>query len=476
LLNSFTYEYLPFRGIEKRTLSVYDVKAKIDNEGKPVAVGFKYPNGSYKIRNWDEKKFRSEPSKDGAQIGDAGLFGRDKFAAGSHKYVTITEGEIDALSLHQVLRSPVVSVQSASSAARDCAVDAAWLASFERVYLAFDNDEPGLDATRNVAKLFDYNKVFVVKFGAHNRKDANEYLVNNESDVLLNVWTNAKKYLPETVISSLEEFKTIIETPTREGVPYPFPTLTEMTYGIRTGESVLFKAQEGVGKTEIMHAIEYKLLLETDDNVGAIFLEEPKKRHLQALAGLHLKKPVHLPDAGVSDAEIYGALQKVVRRDDRLHVYSHFGSDDPTVLLDTIRFLVSARACRFILLDHITMAVSGLGGEDERRALDFLSTRLEMMVKELDFALIFVSHVNDDGKTRGSRYISKVADVVINLERDTEAEDVIERNTTYISIPKNRFAGKTGKAGTIEFDPETFCYKPQYSFGDSDASARSNLS
>ena len=35
------------------------------------------------------------------------------------------------------------------------------------------------------------------------------------------------------------------------------------------------------------------------------------------------------------------------------------------------------------------MAVSGLGDEDERKALDYISTRLAMMVKELDFALLF---------------------------------------------------------------------------------------
>jgi len=40
-----------------------------------------------------------------------------------------------------------------------------------------------------------------------------------------------------------------------------------------------------------------------------------------------------------------------------------------------------------------------------------------MMVKELDFALIVVSHVNDDGLTRGSRNISKIADIRLDLYR-----------------------------------------------------------
>ncbi len=229
-----------------------------------------------------------------------------------------------------------------------------------------------------------------------------------------------------------------------------------MTYGIRTGESVLITAQEGVGKTEVMHAIEHQLLTETEDPIGAIFIEEPKRRHLQAIAGIHLARPAHLPDSGVSDDEVIRAVQDVVRVDERLHIYSHFGSDDPEVILDTIRFLVSARGCRYILLDHITMVVSGLGGKDERTTLDYLSTRLEMMVKELNFALIIVSHVNDDGLTRGSRNISKIADIRIDLYRDITHSDPILRRITRMVVSKNRFCGRTGPAGELLFNPVTY--------------------
>jgi twinkle protein len=105
------------------------------------------------------------------------------------------------------------------------------------------------------------------------------------------------------------------------------------------------------------------------------------------------------------------------------------------------------------------MAVSGLGGEDERRALDYLSTRLEMMVKELNFALILVSHVNDDGRTRGSRYISKIADIRIDAVRDLQASDPVTRNTTHLTVSKNRFSGRTGPACRLLFDPQTYTYK-----------------
>lgn len=444
-LNEFTYEFLPTRGITKETFRHYGVKTKIDVQGVPISLGFPYQGGGFKVRNLSVKGFYWEGQH------KPGLFGLERFGSGSHKYVIITEGELDALSLYQIVKLPVVSVQGASSAVADCVADRVWLAGFDRIYLAFDGDAAGREATAKVARLFDYNKVYHIKFSQPGRKDANDYLQYGEEELLLNIYHNARRYLPEQIISASADFRKILTTEHQVGIPYPFQSLNEMTYGIRTGESVLVTAQEGVGKTEFMHAIEYQLLKRTQDNVGAIFLEEPKRRHLQAIGGIELQSPVHLPGSGKTDEEIFGAVQAVVGRDERLYIYSHFGSDDPDVLLDTIRFLVSACACRYILLDHISMVVSGLGGDDERRALDYFSTRLEMMVKELDFALIFVSHVNDEGKTRGSRYISKVADIRIDLFRDI----VTGSNTTSLLVSKNRFSGRTGPAGTYSFNPVT---------------------
>lgn len=452
-MSEYTFEYLPLRGVTKSTMEFYGTKTKVDELGAPVAIQFLYPNKSCKVRLLDKKAFYSE-----GEINTAGLFGRDKFEAGISKYITITEGELDALSLYQVCRSPVVSVQSSSSALRDCSRDREWLNTFERIYLAFDNDTQGREALRSVAKLFDYNKVFVVKFTK--RKDANEYLQAGEGSDLNNIWWNAKKYLPESIKSSFAEFSEILNVDPQWGIPYPFPTLTSMTYGLKTSESVLITAQEGVGKTELMHAIEHQLLKETKDAIGAIFLEEPQRRHLQALAGIALQKPVHLPDCGISTDQVIAAVQDTIGVDERLHIYSHYGSDDPEVLLDIIRFLVSARGCRWVLLDHLSMVVSGLASEkDERRALDYLTTRLEMMVKELDFGLIMVSHVNDEGQTRGSRNASKIADVRIDITRDLLHPDEEQRNTTNLVVSKNRFGMKTGPAGRLLFDQKTYTYK-----------------
>lgn len=463
----YTYEFIPYRGISANTFRKYGAKTKIDPSGKPIEVGFPERNGSYHVRTIPEGKERSKTYHKGDY--KAGCFGVDKFIAGGHRYIIVTEGYEDALSLHQVTNVPCVSVHSSSSAVNDCAEDRSYLNSYERIYFAFDGDEQGRDAAAACAKLFDYSKVYEVKLPGGKRKDANDFLRAGEVTELLGLFNNAKKYLPQNIESELRVFKNILHEAPKNGTSYGIPTLDYMTYGIRTGESVLLTAQEGVGKTEVMHKIMVNILKEQPDAaVAGIFLEEPKKRLLQAIAGIHLNRPVHLPDCGVTDLEVYEAVQEVVRVDDRLHIYSHFGSDDPDHILDTIRFLVSARGCRYVFLDHITMVVTGGGVDNERRALDYLSTRLEMLVKELDFALLVVSHVNDDGLTRGSRNISKIADIRIDLTRDIQSSDPTIRRTTHLKISKNRFCGRTGPAGQLLFDPATYTLSEEMGYAAND--------
>ena len=433
-------------------MQTFEVYTKVDAHGTPVAISFPYSKEASKVRSLTEKNFHS--------VGDmrnATLFGKDRFPGGSSRSITITEGELDALSVYQMLGSgyPVVSVRSASSAESDCKRERDYLNSFERIYLCLDNDQPGQEATAKVARLFDFNKVYHVKLSDY--KDANAYLEAGKGDVFKRVWWNSKRFLPEGILSSFTEFDSIIdEEKQAPAATYPFKTMQELTYGIRTGEVILFTAQEGIGKTEIIRAIEHHLLKTTESNIGIIHLEEDKARNLKGLAGYELGQPCHLPDSQVSPGDVKDALRKLAGRDERIHIYNHFGSDDPDVILDTIRFLATSCDCKYIFLDHITMVVSGLGDDDERKALDYISTRLAMMVKELDFALFLVSHVNDEGKTRGSRNISKIADCWIHLDRDKSAPTEDQRNTTHLSFNKNRFGARTGPGGKLFFDLSTF--------------------
>jgi twinkle protein len=444
-----------WRGIKKATFEKFGVSFKINGAGVPVEVGYPYPtstgNEAVKIRRLDEKAFYSK-----GDMKSASLFGMDVFPAASADCITITEGENDALSAHQILGSPAVSVRSSVTAFDDCKANLEYLNSFKRIYLCLDNDTPGKAAKAAVATLFNTDKVYDVKI-TEPFKDANDFLQAGETEAFKNVWFYSKRFIPEGIVSSFREVESILrEERKRSVIEYPFETLQRFTYGLRTGEVVLVTAQEGQGKTEIIRAIEAHTLRTTDFNIGIVHLEETKQRTIQGLAGYELKAPVHLPDAPYSVEDVLGAYEALAKRDERIHTINYFEDDDPKAALDLIRFLVVKCGCKIVFLDHITMLVTGLEDDDERRRLDYISTKLAKMTKELDFCLVLISHVNDDGKTRGSRNISKIATVRIDLSRDHLAANEHERNRTYLTVSKNRFGSTTGPAGSLYFDPRTF--------------------
>lgn len=451
ITTELTKQHIRYRGHSLEALAKYGVYTLVSPDGTPKEVVYPYKSFN-KHRKLDEKVFYGE----GADTKASELFGAAAFSAGSASAITVTEGEEDCLSVYEMFGSkyPVVSVRSASTAHKDCSVNFEYLNSFEKIYLSFDNDAPGQKAAAQVATLFPFNKVYLVKLSKF--KDANEAHQAGAEDEYKRVWYNAKRFVPENIVSSSADFAEILEEKEKESLAtYPFTKLQTMLRGIRPGETVLFKAQEGIGKTEVMGAIEHHVLKTTDLNIGVIHLEEPIRRSLQRFAGYELGRPVHL-DTTTSKEEILATVQHVTKRDNRVHFYKNFNSEDLNGVLNSIRFLVSSCECRIVFLDHISRLVSGTMEPDERKALDFISTRLSQLAEELQFGLVMVTHVNDDGKTRGSRNISKEAYAVINLDRDIVAEDEGIRNTTFMTIEKNRWGSLTGPAGCLYFDSSSF--------------------
>lgn len=447
----YTYEYLPRRGISRATHEFFGVQTKIDKSGKPVSVGYVYPKGAVKMRRLDVKAFYTE----GEMSKESG-WAVDKFPAGSSRAITIFEGEDDTMSGYEMLgKYPVYSVRSASSALSDVRADYDYLNSFEKIYLALDNDEPGKKATAEIAAVFDFNKVFHVKLAPY--KDANEYLTAGKVQEFRNVWFNAGRFLPEGIVSSYVDIDAILDKADNEpGHPWPFKKLTYLTDGMKRGRSYLVTGLEGIGKTEFFHAVEHHIA-KTDPgaNLAIIHLEEPTDENVRKLVGYELRTPTTLSDSSVSTKEIKETYRKVAGRDDRIHFYNHYGSDDPEILEAKIRFFVAACKCKYVFFDNITLLVTGRATENDTKDLDLFSTRMEMMVKQLNFIFIAISHENDNGQTRGSRNISKVFDVWINMTRDIKAESEYQRNILRLLLNKGRGCRGTGPAGDLIYDTGT---------------------
>ena len=152
----------------------------------------------------------------------------------------------------------------------------------------------------------------------------------------------------------------------------------------------------------------------------------------------------------------------------RVVAWDHFGSADVDLLANRVRWLRNGFDVDVVILDHISMVVSGADLDaDERRLLDVAMTNLRSLTQETGLTIHNVSHLKRGNGTpheegghvslqhlRGTQAIGQLSDAVIGLERNQQA-DGTDRNLTGIRVLKNRFAGLTGSACQLRFNPIT---------------------
>ena len=394
-------------------------------------------------------------------LDEAQLFGAKLWNKG--RKIVVTEGEIDCLSVSQVQGNKWATVSvpnGAAGAAKAIRKNLEYLNQFDEVIFMFDMDEAGQKAAKECAELLEGGKA---KIATLPRKDPNECLQAGKPDEIINAMWNAKTFRPDGVISGSDLWEQISSTDVIDTVLYPWDALNKITLGARRGELVTFTAGSGIGKSAIVREITHHLLAE-GQTVGLLMLEENPKRTALGLMGIELNKPLHITREGVSDDELKQAFGSTVGND-RLYLYNHFGSSDLDNLLSRIRYLARGCGCNWIVLDHLSIVVSGIEGGDERRLIDLTMTMLRTLVEETGIGLFLVSHLKrpegksheEGGKTslaqlRGSHAIAQLSDMVIGLERDQQGDNP---NVTTLRVLKNRFTGQTGEAGFLDYNAET---------------------
>ena len=408
-----------------------------------------------------DKKFSWAGEAQAAQ-----LFGQNLWQ-GKGKRLVICKGELDTLTIAQAfnLKWPVVGVAGYLHAVRNIKRSYEWIDSFKEIVLAFDNTEAGQQITEEVATLFAAGKVTVMDYDGC--RDANH--MHCEMKDVGNQVFRAKDYRPDGIVFGDELWDDIItECPTGFSVPYPI--LNGKMKGFRKGRIFLFTAGSGLGKSTLAHEISYHLMKEHGQRVGAMALEEPKKRLGERYLAIKMNKQIHVDREGVTEQDLRSAYDATINNKN-FCLYDHRGSKQIEVLLSKIRFMVVALGMEWIVLDHISIVVSGTAEveESERKTIDRLMTGLSGLVEELDFGLIAVVHLKRKGgdhaksynegrpvslsDLRGSGSLEQLSHVVISLERNQQDEAV--KHYSQLRLLKDRDIGDTGIADVLKYEPET---------------------
>jgi twinkle protein len=454
----FTGEVVPLkkRAITEETCRKFNVR--YDDSSRTIRFPYYSQTGqlvAFKSR---------DPDKEFSWTGknaDHTLFGQQLWGQG--RSIVITEGELDCLSVFQARPTwPVVSLPNGAQAAKKALQhQLKWLLGFEEIILFFDSDDSGKLAAQDCAILFPHDRLFISSISPY--KDANEAAVAKDTDAIRQAIWNKKKYSPKTVIDGRDLFDLATCPLHGRDADWPFVGLDGVTGGLRRGELVTVTAGSGVGKSTFCGEVAQSLV-DQGHSVGYIALEESLQRTALRLMSVKANCALHIDNEQISKDELKEAFDASLGTG-RVFLRDGFGSVDPDAILSDCRFMAMAKEVGWIILDHLSILMSGNETHDERKLIDITMTRLRSFVEETGVGMVLISHLkrpqgdkgHEDGQQvslghlRGSHSIVQLSDLVVALERNlSDGED-----RSSIRVLKNRFNGKTGPAGVIHFNTET---------------------
>lgn len=468
-----------FRGIDDSIYAKFGVRHAFAEDTGEVIEQY-YPctqDGQlvgYKVREVP-KNFYSK----GRTGADCELFMQFRFNRGG-KYVIITEGEVDALSAYQMLaqyaqrkgsifETAVVSPTTGANSHKQIAGQFRFFDSFDNIIISYDNDKAGQTATEQLLKVLPKGKVKIMPM---RYKDANEYLQEGAEEAFISDFYNAKKQVPVGVLASSNLYDRIMGQSAVAKIPFPpfMQKLNELFVGgMPLGHIVNIAADTGIGKTTLVNELIYYWIFNSPHTVGIVSMELDAGQYGEVLLSRHLEKKLALIESQdekiaylSTDRVVEKARELTVKEDGDSRFYL-LDNRDGTIeeIQDTVEELVSACGAKVVVLDPLQDILDGLSNEEQAEFMKWAKG----FIKSHGITFIFINHMrktpagqngaDSEQNIMGSSTIIKSASANILLKRDKMAESEITRNSTEISVTKNRVCGLTGPAGSIYYDNAT---------------------
>jgi twinkle protein len=458
-----TYTDLPSRGISRKTCEHFGYSVCKNKKGETLHIAnYCDSNGSpvaQKIRKKGKQfSFLGNSS-------EALLFGQQLYEPKDNVFITVVEGEIDALSVAecQGVQFPVVSIPTgAGGANRELSKHLEYLSGFKHVVLLFDNDRSGQEAVENCVELFEPGKVKVASIPL---KDANDMIKAGRGSELRSALFNAKDVRPTGLLSVEDILEKELTTPAM-GMSWGFTELDKVTYGIQRGGVYTIGAGSGVGKTTVVRDIVANLIVNERCKVVMCSFEQSLSDLRLRMAGYILNVPAHKPEA-VTDIKDIDKVWKD-SYNNKLFVHENkSGIPRASELYTKMRCYVKSSKADVIVIDNLTQISAD--EKEERKAIDIIMRDMQKLSVELNITIIIVSHLaKPEGKSyeegrrvtasalRGSQAIQSNSFFVLGVERDKTAESVEERNVVTLRVLKDRFTGEAdGATVRLRYDQET---------------------
>jgi len=448
-ITDFSYQSLPDRKISKETCEKY--RYAVTDNGIHICF---FLNDAIKYRS-PEKAFWFNGNN-----GQLPLWGIEH-CTDLNRFIIITEGEIDALSVAEA--APTLQVCSlpngCSSAVKTIEQNKEVLEKFKYVVLLFDNDEPGQKAALLCSSIITSARNVILPL-----KDANEMLVAGRSAELLDLIYNTKESVPEGLIIGAEMSLDELKTPMPRGYKIKYRKLDSLLRGYSKGRLHTVTAGTGTGKTTFCKEIMHDLIVNHGLKVGGVFLEETVQE--AALSLIALDNNIPIKDLRENPRVLSNDLfQRSKEHIVNKAVFNQgFDTGSSAILIQTMRLMVSRYKCDFIIFDNLSFTVGASAVEDERRGIDKMMTVLRHVCHKSGVGIILVvqmtktfQNISEEGwelinlsQLRGSGSIAHQSDTVISLEKNIHSA-----NKRRLVVLKNRVGGTVGVADELLYIEQT---------------------
>lgn len=426
-----TFLPLSKRNISADTCKKYNVSV---DTSKGLLMFPHYKEGvlnSQKLKSPDKKIFwEGTPS-------DSDYFGA-QIHNGHRDTIVVTEGEEDCLAVSQTVGS-YIHCTSLTNGANDVGkfVKKHYkkLIEYNKIVICFDNDEAGYKATEEFKELFPIGKVAVAKYSEN---DASDMLAKGKVEELKWAVLKAEVIRPDGVLKFGDIDLDYFEDKFEQGYDLKYPKLTKCLGGLRKGELTMLASGSGMGKSTWATDVVLDLITNKGLSVADIKLEQGQKKTVYNYMALDNKVHFRLFR---ENPEVISEIDKkrTISKLQDLYVHNHFGSLDSDDLLNVLDYYATVGDVDFILLDHISIVISGNdGGKDgERKQIDKLVTKIRELIERTGVGVICISHLRnppategqyEDGRPikrndlRGSGALTQLSDNVLAIEGNLRAE------------------------------------------------------
>lgn len=327
--------------------------------------------------------------------------------------------------------------------------------TWKYVVLAFDNDGPGKKAAKSVkARLLP--NCLIASLPA---KDANACLRNGlmraTRDALI---YNAAKPLP----TSLLTVNSLIDEACEEvvfGLDYPWPGVTDLTYGQRKKELITIGAGVGVGKSLMAHELAAHNFRNHGWKTLMIMMEESPAETVRNVCGKLDDTPYHVPGTQF-DKDVLRATANEI--DAYIIIWNPDENSDPETTWAAIKQAIRTHGNDIdcVMLDNMTTASEGLDTSEKNEFIGLVAKEFVDLAMKFDFEAVVFSHLNTPAKGAksheeggrvlesqftGSRALMRYSHMMFGFERNKQAQDP---NCSIIRLLKSRKYGKSGTCKT----------------------------